>query len=97
MTIKEFLGLTETDQILHTNIAGLFIDKIDWNTAKRLQGECIRDVFDSQLRLVCEAHYQNNKVTDGRLEYWARHLVTDAQWIAATMAAKNYFDKETDK
>jgi len=61
--------------------------KVDWNLAKELQGECGDDFWPN---LVC-MHYGLDLVD---FDLWAVLRATPTDYIAACMAAKNYFEKE---
>ena len=58
---------------------------LDWNTAKRLQGECKEEAFAIYLDQVYSTseHYEIVPMA-----WWAANKMTASQLIAATMAAK---------
>jgi len=95
MTLKEFLKLKPEEQALEA--AKCFPDIpsppiIDWNTAKRLQGECFSKEFWHSMEDIWAVVADDNKPNPWN---WAIDTDQPIHYIAAAMAAKNYFDKET--
>ena len=91
MKLKEFLALPETDQILHANIAGLFIDEIDWNNAKMLQGECDKNQFEDAIEEVAVAMKEDLEWFEEWVDYLL-HEITALHIITACMLAKNLLE-----
>ena len=60
---------------------------IDWNTAKRLQGECLLRIFWESLRKVYDVAQKFNT----GVSQWAVVYAKPIHYIAACMAAKGYF------
>ena len=65
---------------------------LDWNTAKRLQGECERNKFDTALDAVAMALGINQVVWWEESFDYAVHDADPLHYIAACMAAKDYFE-----
>jgi len=67
---------------------------LDWNLAKRLQGEITlvtkANIFDDTLKVIWRADEEYYLY-----EYWRQWEVKPIHYIAAAMAAKNYFKEQS--
>lgn len=96
MAIKDFLNLPEEEQILEANISGMFIDAIDWNTAKRLQMECDPHLFYDHITAywLAEINKRGKSWSWFFLFNWLLSEALPQHYIAAAMAAKGLSNEE---
>ena len=92
MTLKEFLNLTPDEQFAEAKKCFPDIEVLDWNLAKRLQGEC--EEFSKYIEKIEEILFPDDYYMIGFTSHWIVYDTspkTLTAIIAACMLAKDYF------